>query len=141
MKQLIPLVLIVFAGVAHADGEAQYKYRDAVMESVGGHMSSMATILRGRVYPDDLAFHANAMKNLATIVPHVFPEGSGVSDSEALPEIWEEPEDFKAAMDEFVNAANGMAEAANSGDMGQVGPAIKALGQACKGCHDSFRAE
>jgi cytochrome c556 len=42
-------------------------------------------------------------------------------------------------MDQFVAAANQMAVAAESGDMGQVGPAMQALGKSCKGCHDDYR--
>ena len=33
-----------------------------------------------------------------------------------------------------------MAEAADSGEMSAIGPAIKKLGGSCKGCHDNFRA-
>jgi len=33
-----------------------------------------------------------------------------------------------------------MYEASSSGEMDQVGPAMQALGQSCKGCHDDYRA-
>lgn len=121
--------------------EAEINYRQSVMKSVGGHMSSMGAILRGRVHSEDLAIHANAMNELSRVVPNVFPEGSSGGKSEALPSVWEKPADFQKAMDAFVKAANGIAEAANSGDMGKIGPAMQSLGQACKGCHDNFRKE
>ena len=81
------------------------------------------------------------MADLAEIVPHVFPEGSGVHQSEALPAIWEQPDEFKEAVENFVKAAKGIATAAEGGDMSEIGPAMKSLGQACKGCHDNFREE
>ena len=90
---------------------------------------------------ENLAVHSKGMADLAKIVPNVFPEGSGVAKSEALPEIWENPGDFKAAIDKFVEAANNISAAANDGDAAAIGPAMNALGQSCKGCHDNFREE
>lgn len=142
MKSIVAVVItLLVSPMLFADGEADFKYRQGVMRTVGGQMTSLASILRGNVYFDNLSFHARGMADLAKIVPHVFPEGSGVSKSEALPKIWEEPEDFKAAVDKFVEAANGIATAAESGEMSAIGPAMKSLGQACKGCHDNFREE
>ena len=142
MKSIVAVVItMLVCPMVLADGEAEFKYRQGVMRTVGGHMSSLSGILRGQVYLDNLGFHAKGMADLAKIVPHVFPEGSGVSKSEALPEIWENPDDFKAAVDKFVEAANGISTAANDGDAAGIGPAMKALGQACKNCHDNFREE
>jgi cytochrome c556 len=77
---------------------------------------------------------------MSTIVPKVFPEGSGDGKTGALPAIWEKPAEFKIVLNKFVVAANEMAEAADSGEMSAIGPAIKKLGGSCKGCHDNFRA-
>jgi cytochrome c556 len=141
MRTIFLIAMTLLANGVLADGEAEYKYREGVMRAVGGHMSSMGAILRGRVHFDDLKLHANAMSDLAKVVPHVFPEGSGVEKSEATSAVWENAGEFKAAMDKFVEAADGMAAAANGGDMSAVGPAIQALGQSCKNCHDNFREE
>ena len=142
MKSIVAVVFtILVCPMVLADGEAEFKYRQGVMRTVGGHMSSLSGILRGQVHLENLGVHAKGMADLAKIVPNVFPAGSGVAKSEALPEIWENPDDFKAAVDKFVEAANGMSAAANSDDRAAIGPAMNALGQACKGCHDNFREE
>ena len=141
MKRILPLVLILLAGFSHADDEAEYKYREGVMKSAVGHMSSMGAILRGRVHFENFKIHAHGMKDIAGIMPNVFPEGSGVDGSESLPAVWEKPDEFKAAMDKFVDAANNIAAAADSGEMSEIGPAIQALGKSCKGCHDDLREE
>ena len=142
MKSIVVIIVgMLMSSAAVADGEAEYKYREGVMKTVGGHMSSLAGILRGNVHMDDLKFHANGIAGLANIVPNVFPKGSGTSKSEALPAIWSNADEFKMAMDKFVKAANGIAKAADSGEMSQIGPAMKSLGQSCKGCHDDFREE
>jgi len=132
---------LLLTPAALADGEAEWEYRHAVMEAIGGHMVAMATILKKGVHKDDLALHARGIATLAEVAPDVFPEGSDVSKSESLPAVWESRAEFDAAMDEFVKAAQDMAAAAESGEMSQIGPAINALGGACKGCHDDFRQE
>lgn len=68
----------------------------------------------------------------------LFPAGSNVPPTEALPEVWSKPADFKAAADKAVAAANEMEAAAGSGDMGKVKAAYEAMRKACDGCHDSF---
>ena len=141
MKKLVFLLLVVFSQWSLADAAGEIKYRQGVMAVVGGHMSSMGAILRGRVHMSDLKYHARGMANIAKVVPNVFPAGSGEGKTEALPAIWEKPDVFKAGLDKFIKAANEMSEVAESGDMQAIGPAIKALGGACKGCHDDFREE
>ncbi|MDH5738022.1 MAG: cytochrome c [Gammaproteobacteria bacterium] len=142
LRMLVPLMLLLLSQITQADPEAEVKYRQAVMKAVGGHMASMAAILKGKTHLSELSVHADGMAALAKVVPGVFPEGSGnVGHTEALPVIWTDPQAFKTAMDKYVEAADGMQKAAASGEMSQVGPAINALGQSCKGCHDDFREE
>ena len=136
---LMSLALLAAAAPAAANPEADYRHH--VMEAVGGHMQSMAVILRRQVHLEDFAAHAESMAALASVVPGVFPEGSLTADSKALPAIWENPEDFQQAVDRFVAAAKALAAAAPSGEMSQIGPAMGALGDSCKGCHDSYKAE
>lgn len=138
------MLAILLSPSLFAAEKPEAQYREKVMEAVGGHMGAMATILKKRVHMDELDFHAQAIANLATIVPGTFPEGSGGGKSEAKAEIWSKPEDFKQAMDKFVDAAKGMAAATTAmkgGDASGIGPGIKALGGSCKGCHDDFKEE
>lgn len=142
MRAVLAIATLLLASQpGFADAEGEIKYRQGVMDAVGGHMSAMAAILRNQVYFDNFQLHANAMADLAEVVPHVFPEGSGDGKTEALPEIWEEPEDFQVRVDDFVKAARNMAAAAETGEMGEIAPAIDTLGKSCKGCHDNFREE
>lgn len=134
-------ILLSAAQWVYADAEGEIKYRQGVMGAVGGHMSSMAAILRNQVHLEDLTLHADAMADLAYVVPNVFPEGSGDGKTEALPEIWQQPEDFQQRMDDFVEASRAMAAAAKTGEMSEIGPAIDSLGKSCKGCHDNYREE
>ena len=127
--------------MVRADADADIAYRKAVMDVVGGHMKSMGTILKGQIRAEDLAFHADAMRDVSVLVPSVFPAGSGEGKTDALAAVWAEPAEFKLAMDKYTSAAADMAEAAATGDMSKIGPAIQGLGKSCKGCHDDFKAD
>ena len=134
----VALTAMAFTLPAMADGEI--KYRQAVMKSVGGHMSAIAGIIKkGTANRANLATHAQGMADLAGIASTIFPEGSDFGETQALPAIWEKPEDFKKAMKMFEDAAAAFNMAAKSDDMAQIGPAFGALGKTCKNCHENFR--
>jgi cytochrome c556 len=138
---VVGVVALGYMVPALADGEVEYKYRQSVMKSVGGHMGAMGGILKNQVHLEDLALHARGLAALSEIAPKVFPDGSNVDKSKAKAAIWENPEDFNEKMSNFGSAAKKMAAAAESGEMSQIGPAIQGLGGTCKGCHDDYKAD
>ena len=120
--------------------EGAAKYRHHTMQAIGGHMQAIVDILRRDVpHTDHLPIHTGALAALADITPTLFPPGSGGLDTEALPAIWENPEDFAQRVDAFREAAANLNDVAGKG--GALGPAVKQVGQTCKGCHDGYRAE
>ena len=141
MRVIVMLIAVSFAGQAFADAHSDIKYRQGVMMSVGGHMEAMVAILKGGVHKQDFQYHARSMAELAKIVPDIFPAGSGDGKTDALPAIWKKPDAFHKAVEKFVSAADDLNKVDGSGDMGKIGPAINALGHACKGCHEDFRKE
>jgi len=131
----LSLALVALPATA---SEGQVEYRQHVLSAAGGHMQSMADILQQKVpHTAHLALHANAIADLASVAGTLFPEGSEGGD--ALPEIWTNKEDFAKRVTAFEEAAAGMKTAVASGT--DIGPAMQALGQACKGCHDNYRKE
>ena len=138
MRRFVAFALAVLMCYAVTADEDQVEYRQEVMSAIGGTMGALAKILRQEVdRPNDIAPLAGALAELAEAAQSVFPEGSEGGD--ALPEIWEEPEDFAERLTTFRDAASAFREAANSGDMAQIGPAVGEVGQACRGCHNRFR--
>lgn len=127
----------LLAASAVAD-EGAVEYREHTMEAIGGHMQAMVDILRQKVpHTSHMPMHANAMADLASVTAILFAEGSEGGD--ALPEVWSNPEDFAERVGAFEEAAAGLKAAVSSGE--PIGPAFQQLGQACKGCHDNYRAE
>ena len=120
--------------------EGEVNYRDKTMEAIGGHMGAIVTIVRGDVpHMEHLPIHATALADLAEIAPSLFPESS--KGGEALDAIWENPEDFKTKLDAFREATAAFKAAVETGERGEIMPAFLGVGQACKGCHDKYRAE
>ena len=124
------------AGLPCAASEGEVDYRQHTMSAIGGHMQAAFDILRGKVsHEDHLAVHAAALASLAEITPALFPPGSEGGD--ALPAIWEDPEDFTERLDAFREATAALSAAAETG--GDVMAAARGVGQACRGCHDGYR--
>lgn len=130
-------------GIALADDDDRSdmaKYREVVMEGLGSHTGALAMIFSGRVdLPDQLQAHADAIAAAGQQIGTLFPAGS--EGGEALPLIWEEPEEFQARVAKVEEATAGIAAAAKSGDRKTLAQAFKALGESCKGCHDRYREE
>ncbi len=138
LAAIVAVSAMAFTAPALADGEI--KYRQAVMKSIGGHMGAISGIIKkGTANRANLVTHAQGMADLAGIAATVFPEGSDFGETEALPAIWEKPEDFKKAVKMFEDAASAFNMAAKSDDMAQIGPAFGNLAKTCKNCHENFR--
>ena len=140
-RSLVCAAFTTMLALPLAASEGEIEYREHTMEAVGGHMQAIVDILKQKVpFTSHLALHANALADLSEIAPTLFPEGSEGGD--ALPEIWEDVDDFAERLMAFEEAANDLqATIAGGGEMGAVGAAVQSLGQACKGCHDNFRDE
>ena len=125
---------------ADATPEDAKDYRSAVMTSLRGHIGAASMIARGLIENNgQLLGHAEGLSNGAAELKNLFPEGSAVNESEALPAIWAEPEKFAAAIDAMVAATGEFEAAAAGGDPAAIGAAFRQVGMSCRGCHDDFR--
>ncbi len=139
MAALAVTAIALSSSPSFADTKAIIKHRQGVMEAIGGHFGATYASMRDmEQFAENRQFHAESVAKLAKIAAKTFPTGSGEGKTEALPAIWEKPERFQAAMDDFLLKADEFA-AASTKDLGSLAAAAKALGQSCKGCHDDFR--
>ena len=93
----------------------------------------------GEVKP--LAFAARGLARWAQVLPTMFPEGTQLPESRALPAVWTDRAGFDAKATAFQAATANLAAAAQSGDKAAFAAAYKAVGESCGSCHDSYRAE
>ncbi len=105
--------------------------------------------IRGQLEKDspDLAVVADAatdMNAAALKIEGYFPEGTSRADgydTEALPTIWEKPEEFAKANTMLVDASAEMITLAQGGDVAAVAAHVGNIGKTCKNCHDTFRLD
>lgn len=144
IKATVAVVFSAFAASVFADttSEDAKDYRTAVMTSLRGHVVAASMHVRGLVDGGDfLQKHADGLANGAAELRHLFPEGSAVNESEALPVIWEQPEEFAKAVDEAERATAAFRDTVASGDDEAIRSAFREVGMACRGCHDQFRRD
>ncbi len=126
--------------IADTTPEDAKDYRTAVMTSLRGHIQAASMIARGLIpNSGQLLGHAEGLAHGAAEIKNLFPEGSAVDDSKALPAVWSEPDKFAAAADAAVEATMAFEDAAAGGDPAAIGAAFREVGMACRGCHDNFR--
>lgn len=120
------------------------KYRQAVMKAIGGHMGSIAGVVKGEVsYIGHVAAHAEGINALSKTLTEIFPKGTGNGGNKtaALPKIWEDWAGFENAAKALDTASAKLVEVAKGGDAQAIGAAFGDLGKACGGCHKPYRAE
>lgn len=129
-------------GAALSPKEA-VKEREKLMESFKKDAGTMGKMVKGETPYDAAAFQA-AADNLAANADkpwvHYTPESAN-EKSEAKPEVWSKPDEFKKEIEKFTTAAAALKTAAASGKLDDVKKPFGDVGQSCKSCHDTFRAD
>jgi cytochrome c556 len=148
MKKTITIALILgtaLAGTALAHGGATgiVKERMDAMSDMKDSMKALSGLIRNGA--DDgtaIAGHARDIAGHAgdTMLDQ-FPEDSLEHPSEALPEIWSEPERFRELAMELEEFASALAEQAESGDEAELTTTFKQVAATCGTCHKAYRAD
>lgn len=123
-----------------ADEKAVIEYRQLVMGAVGSNMGAIGGILKNQLaLPGAVANHAQQMADSAKLMGPAFKQKVVAGKTDAKPEIWSDWAKFEKAIADYEKAALGLAAAAKGSDPAATGAAVKALGESCGGCHESFR--
>lgn len=117
-----------------APGEA-VATRKALMKQDGGILRSA-----GPLTGAEAVAAMQTLKDNYSHIPALFPEGSIVGDSKALPAIWENWEEFVAIAKTGEDAAAAGLVAAEAGDTAGYAAALQAIGATCGQCHQQFRS-
>ncbi len=86
------------------------------------------------------AFPARALAGWAKALPGMFPAGTGVSPSHALPLVWSDRADFEAKAATYAAEAGKLADLAKAGDKAGFATQWGVVRDACGACHDKFKA-
>ena len=124
----------------HEADDARIKYRQSVMSTIGSNMGAIGDIMKTRLaLPGAIANHAGQMADAAALIAPAFKKDLSEGRTDAKAEIWQDWAKFESAIAKYEEAARGLAIAASGADPSAVGPAMRALGKSCGGCHKPFR--
>ena len=134
---------LVLANAALADAErdeARIKYRQILMSGVGSDMGGIGDILKNQLeLPGHVESHARQIAESSKLIAAAFKSQVTSGATDAKPEIWQDWQHFEEEIAELAKAARALESVAASNEPSVIGPAVKALGEACGGCHKTFR--
>jgi cytochrome c556 len=134
--------VIVAQEISMEQAEAAIQYRQSVMKAIGGLMGTSVGQLRdGLDYGPEMGEVASALQALTGDIPALFPEGSDFGETDAKPEVWENRKGFEEASSKMREQVDGFSSAVKTGDRRKMLGAFKAMGDACKACHQDFRVK
>ena len=129
------------AAAQFKNADAAIEYRQGALTVMDNHYDRIGAMVKGKVPFDAAVAQANAdlIVTLAKLPWSAFVEGSDKGDTNARPEIWAQPDKFKAAAQRLQDATVKLAEATKSGKPDALKAAFSATAETCKSCHDDFR--
>jgi cytochrome c556 len=142
LASLALLLTVAGFGAAQAQGNdaAMIGYRQKVMQTNGFHAGSIGAILKGEwPHKEDGPVHAKALAANAQLILNAFKAQTADVKTDAKPEIWKEWAKFEEKAKAFERETAKLADLAGSSDMSGIPAQMKAVGGACKSCHDDFR--
>lgn len=126
------------------DPTAVIEARKAELKKAGGGMKAIAGFVKdGNGTIADVQAAAATIDGVAKAFPGWWPAGTavGVGKSEAKPELWAKPDDFKAKTVAFQTEAAALVTIAAAGDKAAIGAQLGKVMGACKTCHEAYRAD
>lgn len=144
---LAALSMIALAASAEAPApkpEQVIAYRQSLFKTIGWNFAPMGAMVKGSKPWDGAEFKRRsiAVAFAAVQLDEAFAAGSdrgAVTD--ALPAIWENPDDFAAKLKAFRQASNALRVAAAGSDQERIKAAFGEVRQTCGDCHETYRAE
>lgn len=145
MASVLSITLVLAAGAAAvfaqdalvppATPEEAVSMRQALMREDGGILRTL-----GNLSGAEAVAAMTTVRDNYSHIPALFPEGSIVGDTDALPAIWENWEAFTAIVDTGLAAAEAGIVAAEAGDAAGYSGAVQTLMGTCGQCHQQFRS-
>lgn len=149
MLLVAPLSLMLIAGCGgggSAEDEdtpeaAAFRFRDAVMTLLAAKALTVGGMARGDIAVDEAEF-SKSVNDLAALsgmlVEGFMPEGMP-NGSRAMPEIWQNWDDFAKKAGELESATMGLAEASNNGGFSAAQGLVQGTISNCGACHRAYR--
>ncbi len=134
--------LLAVAALAHSGATGIVKERMDSMKSIGSSMKAISKLdwSQPEKARNELRNSAETIRGHAAHIVKQFPAGSIKGPSEAIPAIWEKPDEFKRLADALENRAGELAAIASRISSAEEAKSHMAgIGETCKTCHEGFR--
>ena len=130
------------APVAHGAGPAEtVAARQAAFNLTAATFGAMRAAVESGADLKPFTFGARGLNRWATAIPGMFPAGTNLPASAALPTVWTDRPGFEARAAAFQSATADLLAAATANNKPAFAAAVKATGAACGACHSTYRAE
>lgn len=143
---LLLVSLVLVAGLApvqaQEDDQPLIEYRQKLMAGQRASMGSIADMMKFKLpfSAQHFAVHARNISEYAKLIPESFEKSVTAGPTDSKPEIWQNWDDFVAKANALSEASAQFAEAAAAGGEGAaLMPHVKAVGDACRACHNDYR--
>ncbi len=149
-----PLLVLVAAsialtGIAFADGppskaERILAYRKAIYQVIVWNVGPMGAMAQDKVpfNAPEFALRSGRVAELTPMLAEAYsPESKDVANSKLKPEMWANRADFDAKLKDLVDRSAALAEVAKGGDPAKTKAAFFSMADACKACHDKYKAD
>ncbi len=149
-----PLLVLVAAsialtGIAFADGppskaERILAYRKSLYQVIVWNVGPMGAMAQDKVQfsAPEFALRAERVAELTPMLAEAYsPESKDVANSKLKPAMWDNRADFDAKLKDLVDRSATLAEVAKTGDPAKTKAAFFSMADACKACHDKYKAD
>ncbi len=142
---LVFSVFVFSVSHSHSDATGIVKNRMDAMTDMGDKSKRVADMFKGKSEFDKQALTdaADAFVRHGAEMISLFPdtkESRTGSDTESLPRIWDEWDDFTKHTEEFVTRSESLqTTVARTDDVGELRKAFFQTTKSCSGCHKRFR--
>ena len=127
---------------AHSGATGVVKQRMESMKAIAWSMKAISKLdwANPEKARASLQKNAEAIGGHASHIVKMFPEGSIKGPSEAIPAIWEEPDEFQRLANALKTRAADLAKLApDVSSAAQIKSQMTGIGETCKTCHEVFR--
>lgn len=115
--------------------------REAAFTLMAANFGPMGAMAKGKMPFDQEQFTKRAanLDVLSKMPWEFFIPGSDKGDTEAKPEVWSNPDDFKAKADKFQQEVAKLVEASKGGDQKAMFTQVGETAKSCKSCHEDYK--
>ena len=147
VKKIVVMMMLLGLGSslnvsAHDGATGVVKQRMDAMSDMGDAMKAMASMVKGKqaFEPELFIQSGETIASHSDMMPKLFPAGSMQGNSEALPAIWQQWDDFVSLGHRTKTDAEELVKMAQHGlELRPLTKQFVKLASDCKACHKDYR--